>query len=50
MPSMTCSSSFLQVRIERTLYLCHSSKDKAMVDLHLIVLVDKDGADVVFVS
>ena len=32
------------------LYLCRSSEDKVVVDLHLIVLADKDGAYVVFVS
>ena len=39
---MTCSSSSFEIRVERTLYLCRSSKDKVAVDLHLVVLVDKD--------
>ena len=30
--------------MEWTLYLCRSSEDKVMVDLHLIVLADKDRA------
>ena len=32
------------------LYLCCSSEDKVVVDLHLIVLAYKDEAGIVFVS
>ena len=35
--------------MEQILYLCHSYEDKIVVDPHLVVLVDQDGADVVFV-
>ena len=46
----TCISSSLLMGMERTLYLCRSSEDKVVLDLYLVVLADKDGADVVFVS
>ena len=29
--------------------MCHSSEDEVVVDLHLVVLADKDGANIVFV-
>ena len=35
--------------MERTLYLWRSSEDKFAVDLHLVVLADKDGVHIVFV-
>ena len=45
----TCTSLSLWIGMERTLYLWRSSEEKVEVDLHLFVLVDRDGADVVFV-
>ena len=47
---MTCTSLSLHIRMERMLYLWRSSEEKVVVDLHLIVLADEDGAHVVFVA
>ena len=46
----TCVSSSLRAGLGRMLYLWHSSEKKAAVDLHLVVLVDGDGAYVVLVA
>ena len=35
--------------MERTLYLWRSSEEKVAVDLHLIVLADRDGAHIVLI-
>ena len=45
---MTCTSSSLWIGMESTLYLWHSSKERIAVDLHLVILADRDGAYVVF--
>ena len=36
--------------MERTLYLWHSSEKRATVNLHLVVLADRDGAYIVLVA
>ena len=36
--------------IKRMLYLWHSSEEKIAVDLHLVVLADKDGAHIVLMA
>ena len=36
--------------MERTLYLWCSSEERVAVDLHLVILADRDGADIVLVA
>ena len=36
--------------MERTLYLWRNSEEMFAVDLHLVVLADRDGADIVLVA
>ena len=47
---MTITSSSLRIRMERMLYLWRSSKEKVVVDLHLVVLADQDGVHIVLVA
>ena len=46
----TCASSSLRIGMEQTLYLWRNSEERFAVDLRLVVLTDRDGADIVLVA
>ena len=45
-----CTSPSLRIEMERTLYFWSSSKERVADDLHLVVLVDREGAHIVFMA